>query len=230
MKLYRHIFFDLDRTLYDFDRNNRETIHSLYLKFGLMQLGAPDFEAFYQTYNLINRPLWDRYKKQEISKEYLNISRFAETLKAFNIDHGIAGKFASEYIRLSPLQKNLLPGTMEILNYLFKKYALHIITNGFSEIQFKKISGTGIGHFFQHIIVSEDAGAQKPEKRIFEFALNKTGAIADESILIGDDPQTDILGAQMAGIDQVWMAQPNETSQYRATFQIGHLLELKNIL
>jgi len=230
MKQYRHIFFDLDRTLYDFDRNNRETILQLYQAFGLSQLGAPAFDSFYKTYTRINLPLWERYKKQEISKEYLNITRFAETLKTFGIDHGMAGTFASEYIRLSPLQINLLSGALEILAYLFGKYTLHIITNGFSEIQYQKISATGIGQFFEHVIVSEDAGAQKPDKRIFEFAFKKTGARAEDSVIIGDDPKTDILGAQLVGMDQIWLAQPNETSAYVPTFQIGHLPELKTIL
>jgi putative hydrolase of the HAD superfamily len=230
MKRYRHIFFDLDRTLYDFDLNNRETILQLYQAFGLSRLGAPDFEAFYQTYTRINLPLWERYKKQEISKEYLNITRFAETLKTYMIDHGMAGKFASEYIRLSPLQTNLLPGALEILVYLFGKYTLHIITNGFSEIQYQKIAATGIGKFFEHVIVSEDAGAQKPDRRIFEFASIKTGARLEESVIIGDDPKTDILGAQLVGMDQIWLAQPNEISATVPTFQIGHLLELKTIL
>jgi len=230
MQQYHHIFFDLDRTLYDFDRNNRETILQLYKDFGLSQLGAPDFESFYQTYTRINLPLWERYKKQEISKEYLNLSRFAETLKTYEIDHGLAGKFAAEYIRLSPLQTNLLPGAREILSYLYPKYTLHIITNGFSEIQYQKITRTGIGQFFRHIIVSEDAGAQKPDKRIFDYALKKTGAKKEESVLIGDDPKTDILGAQLAAMDQIWLAQPNEISAYVPTFRIGHLLDLKTIL
>ncbi len=230
MQKYRHIFFDLDRTLYDFDRNNRETIYQLYQDFKLEELGVSDFDAFHKTYKSINLPLWERYKKQEITKEYLNVARFSDTLKAFGINHGLAQKFASEYIRLSPMQVHLLPGAIELLEYLFPKYPLHIITNGFDEIQFLKISRCGLEKFFQHIIVSEDAGAQKPDSRIFDFAFIKTGARPEESLLVGDDPQSDILGAQQAGMDQVWLAQSGETSPYAPTYQISNLLELKQII
>lgn len=230
MRKYQHIFFDLDRTLYDFDRNNLETIRSLFQAFELEKLGAPDFETFHKTYKTINLGLWEKYKKQEITKEYLNVTRFSETLKAFGINHSMASQFAEEYIRLSPLQTHLLPGTIEVLDYLNERYPLHIITNGFDEIQFEKIRRCGLEHYFRQVIVSEDAGAQKPDVRIFHFAFEKTGALASNSILIGDDPQSDIFGAQQVGMDQVWIAREGESSPYRPTYQIKHLLELKEIL
>jgi len=230
MQKYRHLFFDLDRTLYDFDRNNRETIFQLYRDFGLPEMGVADFDIFHKTYKSINLPLWERYKRQEITKEYLNVARFSDTLKAFGINHGLAEKFASEYIRISPLQVHLLPGTIELLDYLFPKYPLYIITNGFDEIQFLKISRCGLEEYFQHVIVSEDAGAQKPDPRIFDYAFEKTGARPEDSLLVGDDPQSDIFGAQQAGMDQVWLAQPGETSPYEPTYQINQLKELMEFL
>jgi putative hydrolase of the HAD superfamily len=230
MQKYQHLFFDLDRTLYDFDRNNRETIYQLYQNFNLRDLGAGDFEVFHKTYKSINIPLWERYKKQEITKAFLNVTRFSDTLKVFGINHDLAGKFASEYIRLSPLQVHLLPGTLELLDYLFPKYPLHIITNGFDEIQFFKIERCGLKKYFKEIIVSEDAGAQKPDPRIFDYAFKKTGAEPSQSLLIGDDPQSDIFGAQQAGMDQVWLAQPGETSPYKPTYQISQLQELMEFL
>lgn len=230
MRKYKHIFFDLDRTLYDFDRNNRETIFQLFQNFRLEELGVREFSEFHQTYKVINLGLWERYKKQEITKEYLNVTRFSETLMAFGINNGLEKDFASEYIRLSPLQIHLVPGTIEILEYLKPLYPLHIITNGFDEIQFVKIERCGLNPYFSHTIVSEDAGAQKPDQRIFDYAFQKTGAVPGESIYIGDDPQSDIYGAQMAGMDQVWLAQEGEESEYEPTFRIHNLLELKNIL
>ena len=230
MQKYRHIFFDLDRTLYDFDRNNRETLFQLFLNFELQEKGISNFDEFLLTYKGINLALWERYKKQEITKEYLNITRFSETLKAFGLSNGLASRFASEYIRLSPLQTHLVPGTMEILRYLKPRYPLHIITNGFDEIQFLKIERCGLNPFFHHIIVSEDAGAQKPDRKIFDFAFEKTGAHPNQSIFIGDDPQSDVYGAKMAGMDQIWLAQPGEESGHVPTFRINHLLELKDIL
>ena len=230
MNKYRHIFFDLDRTLYDFDRNNQETIHQLFLNFGLDKLGMNNFSEFHQTYKTINLGLWERYKKQEITKEFLNITRFSETLKAFGMNQSLAENFASEYIRLSPLQTNLVPGTIELLQYLSPRYPLHIITNGFDEIQFVKMERCGLNRYFRQVIVSEAAGAQKPDRKIFEFAFEKTGAAAEDSIYIGDDPQSDVYGAKMAGMDQVWLARPGEWSDHEPTYRISHLLELKDIL
>jgi len=229
MQKYQHLFFDLDRTLYDFDRNNKETILQIFSELKIDELAKVDFESFHETYKKINIPLWERYKKQEITKQYLNVTRFSETLKTFGVNHNLAETFASEYIRLSPLQVNLLPGAIELLDYLFPKYPLHIITNGFDEIQFVKISRCGLEKYFGHVIVSEAAGAQKPNPKIFEYAFEKTGALPQHSILIGDDPHSDVFGAQQIGMDQVWLAQPGETSPYNPTYQIGHLLELKKI-
>lgn len=230
MQKYRHIFFDLDRTLYDFDHNNRETIFELYQNFELQSKGISNFNEFHKTYKVINLGLWERYKKQEITKDYLNVTRFSETLKAFGINHGLAETLASEYIRISPLQTHLLPGTIEILEYLKPRYPLHIITNGFDEIQFVKIERCGLSPYFQQIIVSEDAGAQKPDRRIFDYAFVKTGAQAAQSVYIGDDPQSDIYGAKMVGMDQIWLARPDEVSDHQPTHRISNLLELREIL
>lgn len=230
MPKYQHIFFDLDRTLYDFDRNNRETILQIFRNLNIDVLAGIDFETFHKAYHKINIPLWERYKNQEITKEYLNVTRFSETLKGFGVNHELGATFASEYIRLSPMQINLLPGAIEVLDYLYEKYPMHIITNGFDEIQYVKIYRCGLEKYFRHIIVSEAAGAQKPNPKIFEYAFEKTGALAQNSILIGDDPDSDVFGAMQMGMDQVWLAQPGEISPYQPTYQIGHLLELKEIL
>lgn len=230
MAAYQHIFFDLDRTLYDFDYNNRETILQIFSNLKIYEVAGISFETFHETYKQINAPLWEQYKKQEITKEHLNLTRFSETLKAFGVNHHLGKTFASEYIRLSPLQINLLPGAIELLDYLLTKYQLHIITNGFDEIQYVKINRCGLEKYFRHVIVSEAAGAQKPSPKIFHYAFEKTGASAQNSVLIGDDPHSDIYGAQLIGMDQVWLAQPGETSPYKPTWQIGHLLQLKEIL
>lgn len=227
---YRHLFFDLDRTLYDFENNNRQTLQSLFCQYNLEGQGISCFDAFYSTYLKINYGLWQQYKKREITKEILNHSRFLQTLAAFNITNGLAEVFAREYITLSPLQTRVLPGTFEILDYLLPRYSLHIITNGFEEIQYEKLRRCGLQSYFSQVITSEKAGAQKPHQLIFSHALQQAGASLQESLIIGDDPETDILGGIDFGMDQVWLRQAGESSHYQATYTIGCLLELKNIL
>lgn len=231
MKTYKHIFFDLDRTLYDFEKSNLATLREIFKIAGRYnQNGIIGFELFHEAYLEINKDLWNQYKKQEITKQELNLRRFAKTLDQLGMDNRIAQTLADEFIRLSPLQVYLLPGAIEILQYLHPKYQLHIITNGFSEIQFEKLRRTGLAEFFRQIIVSEEAGAQKPDPRIFALALQKTGAAPSESLIIGDDPHSDIYGGQNSGIDQVWLYQPGETTPYQPTFAIGSLMELASIL
>jgi len=231
MKTYKHIFFDLDRTLYDFDRSNLATLQEIFKLTGRYNHnGIIGFESFHEAYLEINKDLWNQYKKQEISKQELNLRRFAKTLDRLGMDNRIAQTLADEFIRISPLQVYLLPGAIEILQYLFPKYQLHIITNGFSEIQFEKLKRADIAEYFRHIIVSEEAGAQKPDPRIFALALQKTGATPSESLIIGDDPHCDIYGGQNSGIDQVWLYQAGETSPYQPTYAICGLLELSSIL
>lgn len=231
MKTYKHIFFDLDRTLYDFDKNNLATLQEIFkIASSANHNGVIGFDSFHEAYLKINKDLWNLYKKQEISKQELNLRRFAKTLDRMGMDTRIAQTLADAFIRLSPLQVYLLPGAIEILQYLHPKYPLHIITNGFSEIQFEKLKRTGLAEFFRHIIVSEEAGAQKPDPRIFALALQKTGASISDSLIIGDDPHCDIYGGQNSGIDQVWLYQAGETTPYQPTYAIGGLMELTSIL
>jgi putative hydrolase of the HAD superfamily len=227
---YKHVFFDLDRTLYDFDSNNRKTLEELFQKYSLQGQGIENFDIFLSTYKTINYGLWQQYKKQQITKEFLNHNRFAQTLESFGLHNGQAALFAADYIALSPLQTQVLPGTFEILDYLHPRYPLHIITNGFEEIQFLKMERCGLSGYFTQVITSEKAGAQKPNPLIFELAFDLTGASPANSIIIGDDPESDIAGGLAMNMDQVWLAQPGETSSIRPTYQIGSLLELKNIL
>ncbi|HAK00004.1 MAG TPA: noncanonical pyrimidine nucleotidase, YjjG family [Bacteroidales bacterium] len=230
MKHYKHIFFDLDRTLYDFDQNNRNTLKEIYTIAAKDHKDNGGFEKFLNAYKIINKGLWQKYKNKEISKEQLNHSRFSQTLQQTGYDPNMAQNLADAYIRLSPFQVQLMPHCIEILDYLCGKYALHIITNGFSEIQFQKLERCRLSAYFQQILVSEEAGAQKPEMAIFDLAFSKTGATPQNSLIVGDDPQCDILGGMNAGMDQVWLFQPGETSEYKPTFAISSLLQLKDIL
>ena len=230
MKKYKHLLFDLDRTLYDFDNNNRKTLEDVFGKHGLKEKGIPSFDDFFEVYKPINYNLWQQYKRKVITKEKLNLSRFSKTLEVFGVNHGLEKDISEDYVSLSPLQTRLLPGAHEVLEYLQQSYQLHIITNGFEEVQYMKIRRCGLEKYFTHIITSESAGAQKPSPKIFDYTLEKIKAIPNECLIIGDDPESDIRGALQAGIDQVWIAQPGETSPIKPTYQIGNLDELRNIL
>lgn len=227
---YKHLFFDLDRTLYDFDSNNKQTLLNLFTQYKLESKGVENFEAFFQTYQSINLSLWQQYMNKEITKEFLNYTRFHKTLNYYNITNGLASTFAAEYISQSPSQTRVMPGTHEILEYLFPEYIMHIITNGFEEIQFEKLSRSKLQGYFTKVITSEKAGALKPSEAIFRYAMQVTGANPQESIIIGDDPVADIMGGKSFGMDQVWLCNTGESSEIIPTYSISKLLDLKDIL
>ncbi len=147
-----------------------------------------------------------------------------------NFDNILAENLSKDYIRMSPLKTNLFPDTIEVLSYLRKKYILHIITNGFSEIQGVKIKNSVLDVYFETMITSEEADVRKPDKLIFEYSLNKTGAKAEESIMVGDDLIVDILGAKAAGMDQVYFNYNNNKHNESITYEIISLKKLKTIL
>jgi putative hydrolase of the HAD superfamily len=228
---YRHIFIDLDRTLYDFDLSTRETFLELFDKFGLYERGVKPFEKFFELYLKNNVTLWEKYRNGEISKRFLNVHRFHITLLDFGIDdRAFAGRFAADYLHLSPRKKALFPNVIEVLEYLHKKYILHIITNGFEEVQEIKIKANELNKYFNTITTSEEAGSKKPDLLIFKYALNKAGASAEGSLMIGDDLEVDIEGAKAAGIDGLFCNFDNLSHNGKVTFEVKSFAEIKEIL
>ena len=230
-KQYNSIFFDLDRTLWDFDSSALMAFEEIYATHNLMGLGVSSVADFLKSYTIHNEALWAQYRHGEITKERLRGLRFLKTLKDFGIeDKELAEEIGHDYVRLSPLKVSLFPYTTEILQYLGKKYELHLITNGFSEVQTTKLVTSGLGKYFKQIITSEEAGHKKPDKRIFDFAIEKTGAVVEESIMIGDDPEVDILGAMQFGMDAVLFDPERKYAQNGSTYYINQLSELEHIL
>jgi putative hydrolase of the HAD superfamily len=229
---YKHLFFDLDRTLWDFDSNNIRTFAELYDKFELARRGVSDLQEFYIQYQKINVILWEEYKYNRITKEMLNFQRFNDILAHYNItDSGLAREMGTFYITVSPLKTILYPQTIETLEILHQKYQMHIITNGFEEVQYIKIENSGLGKYFDKIITSERAGCKKPERGIFDFALKETGANVLESIIIGDDPDADILGASLVGMDQIWVKHPPVHPILRKpTYEVSRISDITMIL
>ncbi len=231
MKTYKHIFFDLDHTLYDFDQSTHDTFLDLHKKHKLEDRGVVPFEDFFDDYKRINAEFWDRYRKNEIKKEFLNVERFHVAFKKYGInDRAFAERFANEYLAGAPLKRTLFPGAIEVLEYLKDKYKMHIITNGFKEVQATKIKANDLGKYFKTITVSEEVGVRKPFPEVFYYAMQKAGAVAKESIMIGDGLDVDIEGAKNVGMDQIYFNYKNEPHNGVATFTVSELKEILNIL
>ncbi len=228
---YKHLFFDLDHTLWDFDANSRETLLELYDTYELEKRGVPSSEEFISVYIEYNHQLWRDYHNGVISKEKLRASRFKYTFEHFKLDEAnIPHQFEIDYVNVCPTKTNLFPGTHEVLSTLKDKYELHIITNGFLESQEMKMKRTGLDQYFKEVFVSEVIGLYKPDVQIFQHAMRVADTNAEESLMIGDSLEADILGARNAGIDQVYFNPYDQTHEHEVTYEIKDLRELLNIL
>lgn len=228
---YKHLFFDLDHTLWDFESNAKLTLQELHHTLQLASHGIEDFEAFYERYIYHNTRLWERYRKGFIKRDDLRLKRMRLTLLDFKIgNENLARSMDTQFLDQLPMRTLLFPDAIQILEYLRNKgYALHLITNGFESVQHNKLKYSGLTDFFGNVITSEGSNSLKPNKEIFDFAFMKTGAVPQESIMLGDDIEADIEGARNAGIDQVFINHKNITDPVEATYTVGSLKELKNI-
>ena len=228
---YCHLFFDLDHTLWDFEANARETLQELCALNALSEKGVTDFDQFFKSYSYHNEQLWQRYTNGTIRQDELRWKRMWLSLLDFKIaDEPLARSLAIQFLEHLPNRKNLFPYTVEILQYLrTKKYLLHLITNGFESVQHNKLSNSKLSNYFEEVITSEKANSLKPNKEIFEFALQVTGAGVKESIMIGDNIDADIKGAMNAGMDTVFVNHLNIETDVKSTYVVHHLKELENI-
>lgn len=232
MSRYKHIFFDLDHTLWDFERNSGATLQQLYLEFGLEQKGIADFEQFRSTYELHNERFWIRYRKGFVRREELRWKRMWHTLLDFRIaDNALARRMAGIYLERLPHQGLLIPFAQDILDYCTgKNYCLHLITNGFETTQRQKMRTSGIDHYFGQVITSESSNSMKPKPEIFAYALQASGALLQESIMIGDSLEADILGAQRCDMDQVYFNPNRKAHTEKPTYEIDCLSQLRQFL
>lgn len=228
---YRHLFFDLDHTLWDFDANAKLTLLEIYQSQKLLERGVDDFELFYKNYLIHNAKLWERYRKGYLKQAELRVKRMRLALLDFKIaDEPLAETMSREFLALLPSRNVLFPYAIEILEYLkAKNYQLHLITNGFEDVQHHKINNSKIGHYFGKVITSEGSNSLKPNKEIFDFALASTGAGLKESIMLGDDLEADIIGASKAGMDQVFINHVDAQPYFKPTFMVRSLKELEDI-
>jgi putative hydrolase of the HAD superfamily len=232
MNRYKHLFFDLDHTLWDFEANSHQTLSAMYSTLHLKEKGVDDFERFHTNYLVHNEKLWDRYRKGFIKSEELRWKRMWLTLLDFKIgDEKLAREMGIAFLDLLPTRKILFPHAIEILQYLTQKnYVLHLITNGFEKTQHAKLKNSGLDAFFKEVITSEGSNSLKPHKAIFDYALQRTNATVKESIMLGDDMDADIVGARDAGLDQVYINHLNKALPAIApTYTVTSLKELEGI-
>jgi putative hydrolase of the HAD superfamily len=224
------LFFDLDRTLWDFESNSENALRFLYEKYNLNRF-YPNFESFHNPYKKINEELWGLYRYQKIKKEVLRIQRFSDTLSKAGVnDIHLSNNLANDYVSISPRQTQLFPGTIEVLEDLKKdNYRLHIITNGFKEIQHIKLKNSGISDYFEVVLCSEEVGKNKPHHDVFNTALTRAKAKKKASYMIGDDYEADILGAKNVGMNTVLFDPHKKTINSKETTVINHLEDLKKV-
>jgi putative hydrolase of the HAD superfamily len=227
----KHIFFDLDHTLWDFEQNSRDELTYLFSYHKLHQKGISLIDEFIKIYKKINNDCWALYRVNKITKENLRVERFHKTLNYFGIeDIKLSISMADNYVNNSPKRTLLIDGSIELLNYLQNKYNLHIITNGFHEVQLIKLNNSGLSRYFDKIITSEKAGEKKPHKKIFDYALKITNTKRQNSILIGDNLDTDIKGAIDYGMPCIYFNPSNKKHNLSLFAEVKNLKEIKRIL
>jgi len=197
-----HVFFDLDHTLWDFDKNSTLAFERAF-KFRNIPLKIDDFLEVYMP---VNFKYWERYRDDKVSKEELRYGRLKDSfdLLKFEADRDLIDNLAIDYITYLPDHNHLLKDSIAVLDYLRENYILHIITNGFEEVQHKKLINSGIHDYFSTVTTSEEAGVKKPHQQIFETALKKSSATAENSIMIGDNLEADCIGAKNCGIKPIF--------------------------
>ncbi len=238
---YSHLFFDLDNTLWDFNANSYDALYEALKKMDLLdKVGG--YDRYFSIYYEVNERLWELYRDNKITKNILRGLRFEESLE---LNHtpmpGIGDTLNEAYLTEMPKQLKLVPGALEVLDYLHYKYRMSIITNGFREVQVDKLIQTGLQKFFEKVFISEEIGAQKPHRKIFEHAVKSMNAPKRKSLMIGDSWDADIVGAKLFGIDQVYYCpQSSKLHLSEETAEVGpaktttrvirHLEELLEIL
>ncbi len=227
MKDITDIFFDLDHTLWDFDRNSVLAFDKIFKE----QHPTIDTEEFTAIYAPINQACWKLYQVDKITHVALRYQRLKQSFDAmnYNISDEAIDKISQDYIAFLPENNQLFEGAIEVLDYLLPKYTLHIITNGFAEVQHKKISNSGLGHYFKTVTNSEMAGVKKPHRNIFEFALSLAKTNKENAVMIGDCIEADVRGAIDFGMKAI-LFDEKKNHAMSGVLTINRLVELKNIL
>lgn len=235
MKSYKYLFFDLDHTLWDYDSNAGETLIELYHRFALDKHGITDALTFRDVFFLENNKLWEDMDAGKIDKFYLRNNRFRIVMESAKADmQGISEDLLvdinSSFLKECSKKKKVVEGAFEVLEYCAGQYDMHIITNGFEEVQSIKMEHSGLDKYFDKVITSEKAGHKKPNEGIYKYALKHTGAQLEKSLMIGDNLNTDIKGARDFGMDQVYFNPLGVKHTEQVTVEITELMQLLSLL
>ena len=225
----KNIFWDLDHTLWDFDKNSDLTIKKI-LKLNQINI---DYKVFLKEYHPINRKYWDMYRQNKVSKPDLRFYRLYDTFKKINYDitDNLINKMAEDYIIHLSDYNYLIPNAALVLEKFSMKYDMHIITNGFKNVQLKKLKKSGLNKYFKTLTISEDIGVQKPNEKIFLHALSNASAEIKNSIMIGDNYNADILGAKNIGMKSIYFNFHKKNSiNSKEIIVIDNLIELMKFL
>ena len=226
-KAITDVFFDLDHTLWDFDKNSALAFEKIF-KINVLDV---DSQQFLRHYEPINLAYWKLYREEKIDKESLRFGRLNDAFLAINVklDREVIYKLSEDYITHLTTFNHLFENTIEILDYLRLKYNLHIITNGFKEVQHRKLSQSNIDHYFKTVTNSEMVGVKKPNPQIFNYAIDLAKTNVNQSIMIGDNYEADILGAHNVGMDTIFFNMKNQNVDSDIK-QIDNLIHLKRYL
>ena len=229
---YKHLFFDLDHTLWDFERNSAECLADIYEQFRFKSLNISSLDAFQSEFSIVNKYYWSLLESNKITHHELRQRRFRDTLLNLgaDVDEDFGLEINEYFLGILPKKAHLIEGTVEVLEYLLPNYELHIISNGWQDIQVNKMKSSEIRHYFGEIITNELAGTRKPDRRIFDYAVELTNANLAESLMIGDNYEADILGAISANMNTVFYNPDAITTTQKPTFEIKKLVELMEIL
>jgi len=231
MKQYQVVFFDLDHTLWDYDKNSVESLSDLFYKYELDQHKDISLDRFLSTFTTVNDKLWSNYNKGHIERDHIREHRFYNILKTFGIDNkNMSLDMSAEYIQICPQKTNLFPYAFEVLDYLKNHYKLYILTNGFDDVQQIKVTRSNLKPYFHGMITSDSSGHRKPSKEIFDYALQKANVSNHESIMVGDNLAADIIGAQKAAIDTVYFNPHQQKHKATINHEIQCLSQLMDIL
>lgn len=227
---YKSLFFDLDDTLWDTYHNNKACLREIYDDYHFGR-HYTSFEAFFDKYMPHNEMLWAQYRNNEIDRQTLILERLLYVLRPMGIDDKeYALNLNRDFLQRTAVRTKTIEGAIDLLEYLYPKYRLFILSNGFREIQALKMKNAGLAPYFERLILSEDVSIQKPHKAIFDYALKNTNSRRAESLMIGDSLEADIIGAQNAKIDQIWLTQSISHTQIHPTYTVRKLSDIKKIL
>lgn len=231
LKKYTNILFDLDHTLWDFEKNSEEALRDLFNSYQMALYNKFTPEDFVYRFKEINGTLWDQYNRNLIDKDYIRNERFKMALTSLGLNESEVPEGIGEvYLKICPVKPHVIPYAFEILDYLHEKYRLHIISNGFDDVQDTKLTQSRLKEYFELVITSETAGFKKPSREMFEKAIELIDAPREECIMIGDNLETDIKGAINASLDIIYFNPDEIPHDLNVTYEISSLRDLKKIL